>query len=128
MPPAPLRLLVVEDDHECRLLISSICTSAGYRVEAIADGRMAVSMVQTLAPDLVVLDVQIPGIDGWEVCRTIKRDERTRRIPVLIITGQATPDTYDRTITSGADDFMTKPFRNDRLLKLIATLLADRKP
>jgi two-component system, OmpR family, alkaline phosphatase synthesis response regulator PhoP len=117
------RLLVVEDDHECRLLISHIMSRAGFHVEAVADGRMALSIIQNYTPDLVLLDANLPGIDGWEVCRTMKRDERTRKTPVLILTGNATPDTYDKVITCGAEEFMTKPFKNARLVETVKRML-----
>jgi len=118
------RVLVVDDDHDCRLVLCTIVAQAGYHVDAVADGRMALAMLQNNPPDIVLLDAHLPGIDGWEVCRSIKSTEQTQQMPVIMLTAFASPQNQTQSMEAGADEFVPKPFRADELLQLIQRFLA----
>ena len=82
---------------------------AGFRVVEAADGEEAIAKAARLRPDLVVMDLSLPGIDGWEATRAIKADERTSDVPVIALTGFAMPSHAQRAREAGCDDFITKP-------------------
>jgi DNA-binding response OmpR family regulator len=121
------RVLVVDDDHDCRLMLSSLVARAGFRVDAVADGEMALSLFGTQPPDLVLLDAHLPRVDGWEVCRAIKADEATAHTPVIMLTAFSSADARERSLAAGADEYVEKPFRADALLEMIEQLLAIRE-
>ncbi len=117
------RILVVDDDHECRLLLSTFVAQAGYRVDAVADGAMALTMMQSQPPDVVLLDANLPRLDGFEVCRRIRANEKTQHTPVVIITAFSTEDTKQRGLAVGADEYVQKPFRAENVLEIVEQLL-----
>ena len=108
MDYAPSRLLIVEDDDDLRTLLVGRFEDAGYRVEAVASGPDALAAVAREVPDLVILDVMLPGLDGIEVCRRLRADHPL--LYVMMLTARA--DEFDRVIglEVGADDYVTKPF------------------
>ncbi|HEV8635616.1 MAG TPA: response regulator transcription factor [Chloroflexota bacterium] len=108
--PAPTpnaSILVVEDDDHVRELVGSALHRAGYHVVAVEDGESAVEIAETQTPDLVVLDVRLPGIDGWEVCRRIRA---RADVPVLFLTALRDDASALRGFGLGADDYIGKPF------------------
>ena len=119
-------MLVADDDPECRLLLSAMAAKAGYHVDAVADGDMALTMMQSLPPDLVLLDAQLPHRDGFDVCGAIKSDPRMRSTPVIMLTGHVTDQARVRALAVGADEFVTKPFRAEHLLEVIDQLIKIR--
>ncbi|MBI5510469.1 MAG: response regulator [Deltaproteobacteria bacterium] len=120
------RVLVVDDDHDCRLLLSTLVAKAGFDVDAVADGDMALATIQTRPPDLVLLDAFLPRRDGFQVCSSIKSDPATHHTPVVMLTAFASPDARSRSMAAGADEFVEKPFRADVLLELITQLMRIR--
>jgi two-component system OmpR family response regulator len=100
-------ILVVEDEPHVRELVGSTLLRAGYRVVAVEDGESAVEVAATQPPDLVVLDVRLPGIDGWEVCRRIRTRED---VPILFLTALHDEASTVRGFRLGADDYLGKPF------------------
>lgn len=126
MPHTKRRLLVVDDDHECRLMLSALVAQAGFDADAVADGPMALTMLDARPPDLVLLDAHLPGVDGWEVCRQIKARDAHKHTPVIMLTAYATDDARSRSLDAGADVFIPKPFRAQPLLELIDNLLQIR--
>jgi DNA-binding response OmpR family regulator len=123
----PQRILVVDDDHECRLLLSTFAAQAGYEVDAVADGSMALTLIASKLPDLVLLDVNLPKRDGFEVCRAIRESKRTEHLPVIMLTAFSTTDARERGLEVGADEFVAKPFRAGELLEVIDQLLKIRE-
>jgi adenylate cyclase len=121
--PGTGRLLVVDDDADNREIAARFLERAGYTVERAGDGAAALAAVAERAPDLVLLDVMMPGLDGIEVCRRLKQDPDTRLIPVVIMTGLAHLDDRIRGIQAGADDYLTKPVDRAELLARIKTSL-----
>jgi len=119
------RVLVVEDSAVIQRLIAVCLRPAGVEVEARGDGPTGLDAALNTAPDLMILDVGLPRMDGWEVLERIRNDERTRTMKVLVLTAHAQEETRERADRGGADAFLTKPFRPDDLRSVVLTLLAD---
>ncbi len=113
-------LLVIDDDREFVELLRRRLEGAGYRVVAALDGETGLRMLESARPDLVILDIMMPGMDGWEVCRRIRQ---ISTVPILMLTAKGmTPDVVHG-LELGADDYVTKPFQADVLLARIRALL-----
>ncbi|NJD27914.1 MAG: response regulator [Chloroflexi bacterium] len=125
-PHAP-SILVVEDDAASRLLMTRLLGDSGYRVTAAVDGTAALSAVETVRPDLVVLDVGLPDTDGFEVCRRLRADRRNATLPIILLTARARLDDVVAGLDVGADDYVTKPFRQPELLARIRAALRLRR-
>ncbi len=119
------RVLVVEDSAVIQRLIAVCLRPAGVEVEARGDGPTGLEAALTTGPDLMILDVGLPRMDGWEVLERIRNDERTRSMKVLVLTAHAQEETRERADRGGADAFLTKPFRPDDLRSVVLGLLAD---
>lgn len=117
------RILVVDDARENRTLLERLFTTQGYIVETAENGEVALDCIATSAPDIILLDVQMPGLDGFEVCRRIKNDPATRLIPVVLITGLSDRRSRIEGIDAGADDFVNKPFDAEELRARIRSLV-----
>jgi CheY-like chemotaxis protein len=105
---APL-VLIVDDYEDNRLIYSEYLSFVGFRVAEATDGADAVAKAAHLVPDVVVMDLSLPGMDGWEATRAIKSDERTRHVPVIALTGFAHATHAGRAKEAGCDEFITKP-------------------
>lgn len=103
-------ILVVDDSELNRMMMESFIDPLGHRVIHAADGRDALHQVKTVRPDLILLDVMMPEMDGFEVCRRIKSNPETRTIPIIIITALDKTEDNVKGIEAGADDFLTRPF------------------
>lgn len=114
------RVLVIEDSPDIRLLVTQILESEGYEVAVAEDGLEGLQLDATTSPDLVVLDVNLPTIDGYEVCRRLK--ER-RNVPVLMLTVRAEEAEVNKGMQAGADLHISKPFDMMTFLNCIRTLL-----
>jgi class 3 adenylate cyclase len=121
-PPAP-RILAVDDNKQNLELLSKALTSANYEVITVTDGPAALHLVETGAADLVLLDVMMPGMSGYEVCERIRANEVTRVLPVVMLTALHDVAHRIRGIKVGADDFLTKPFNREELLTRVKSLL-----
>jgi formate hydrogenlyase transcriptional activator len=123
----PSRILVVDDTPNNVTLLEDMLTVRGYQVATAMNGAEALAKVAAEAPDLVLLDVMMPGPDGFEVCERLRANGSTRDIPVIFLT--ALDDTFDkvRAFSAGAVDFVTKPFRSEELLARVGTHLALRE-
>jgi DNA-binding response OmpR family regulator len=118
------RILVVEDEESLLKLESILFTSKGYQVTGVRDGNAALEAISKERPDLVVLDVMLPGLDGFEVCRAIKASAQTSSIPVLMLTAKKSSNDLERGKLAGADAYLTKPFKSVKVLEVIEGLLA----
>jgi putative two-component system response regulator len=117
------RILVVDDARENRALLERLLSTAGYIVQTAENGEGALECIAASAPDIVLLDVQMPGLNGFEVCRRIKTEPATRLIPVVLITGLSDRRSRIEGSDAGADDFIHKPFDADELRARIRSLL-----
>ena len=118
------KLLVVEDNEESREGLSRHLKRKGFEVDVAVDGRGAVDTARVGAPDLILMDMSLPVLDGWEATRQLKADPRTGHIPVIALTAHAMAGDRERALQAGCDDYETKPIEFARLLGKITTLLA----
>jgi diguanylate cyclase (GGDEF)-like protein len=117
------RVLVADDDASTRALIDMALQEAGYDCVLAADGKTALDLARAIRPDLVVLDIGMPLLNGDEVHRALRRDRRTRYIPVLFVTAKRTSGEMAARLRNGADDYVSKPFDVDELVARIASAL-----
>jgi DNA-binding response OmpR family regulator len=118
-----MRLLVVEDETPMRTALVETLSAEGYRVRGAADGISGLELACTEPFDLVLLDVMMPGLDGYAVCRELRR--RGRDLPVLMLTAKALVDDRVEGLDAGADDYLVKPFSLKELLAACAPCCAD---
>jgi len=116
-------ILLVEDNEMNRDMLSRRLERRGYRVVLAMDGQSGVEMAGTEAPDLVLMDMSLPVLDGWEATRRLKADPATAHLPVIALTAHAMSGDRDRAIAAGCDDYDTKPIELPRLLGKIEALL-----
>lgn len=119
------KILVVEDEESLLKLESILFASKGYAVTGFREGGAALEAILASPPDLVLLDVMLPGIDGFEVCRAIKANPRTSSIPVVMLTAKKSSLDLERGRVAGADAYVTKPFKSARLLEVIEELIGS---
>ncbi|HDS09358.1 MAG TPA: response regulator transcription factor [Firmicutes bacterium] len=117
------KILVVDDSKTIRLMMETGLKKEGFDIITAVDGEDGLIKAFTENPDLIVLDVMMPKLNGFQVCRKIKRDERTLHIPVLILTAQNQKEEILEGFNAGADEYLCKPFKFDELLKQVKTLL-----
>ncbi|ABQ27304.1 response regulator transcription factor [Geotalea uraniireducens] len=120
------KILVVEDEESLLKLESILLTSKGYLVTGVMDGRAALEEIKTNRPDLVILDIMLPEIDGFEVCKRIKENNETKSIPVVMLTAKKSNQDVERGRQVGADAYITKPFRSARVMEVIEGLIGKQ--
>ena len=118
------KILLVEDNEMNRDMLSRRLQRKGYQVVLALDGQSGVEMAQTEAPDLVLMDMSLPVLDGWEATRRLKADAATRHIPVIALTAHAMSSDREKALEAGCDDYDTKPVELPRLLAKIEALLS----
>ena len=121
------RILVVEDNWANAQLIQQLLVSEGHEVVVVGDGQEALDLVRQQHPDLILLDLEVPRVHGYDVCRQLKEDPATRLIPIVVITGHGDHDAKLRAWEAGADDFMTKPFRCLEVIVRCRALLRTKR-
>ena len=119
----PTRILVVEDDEDVARLVQLHLERAGYRVSVAPDGHSALDEVFSLGTDLVLLDIRLPHMDGWEVCRRLRS---VSALPIIILTACAQAHDRVKGLSLGADDYVCKPFNARELLARIQALLSRK--
>lgn len=120
-------ILIVEDNDDNRLIYSSYLEHVGYRVFEPADGWTAIAMTHDKQPDLVLMDVSIPGIDGLEVTRRLKADAATRTIPIIALTAHALAEDRLRALEAGCDGYLSKPIEPPAVIDEVARILGERR-
>jgi two-component system, cell cycle response regulator DivK len=117
-------ILIVEDNELNREMLSRRLTRRGYTVFLAIDGEEGLAVAQAQVPDLVLMDMSLPVVDGWEATRRLKKDQVLRHIPVIALTAHAMANDRDKALQAGCDDYDTKPIELPRLLAKIESLLA----
>ncbi len=120
------KILLVEDNEMNRDMLSRRLERKGYQVVLAVDGQSGVEMAASQSPDLVLMDMSLPVLDGWEATRRLKAAPETRHLPVIALTAHAMSSDRDRALDAGCDDYDTKPIDLPRLLGKIEALLAAR--
>jgi len=118
-------VLLVEDDAETRLAYRTLLEHAGWSVCEAGDGEQALQMVDSALPRVAVIDISIPGIDGWEMARRLKLDERTRGVPVLLVTGHALDEDRQRARNLGCSGYLVKPVSPSRFVEEVERVVEN---
>jgi len=113
-------ILIIDDNPAITRLLGSVLTQSGYRVVSSNDPLVGLELVDKEHPDLVVMDLCMPGVDGWELCRRIRKQHR---MPILVLTVLGEPADIERTFLAGADAYMSKPFSIEGFLERVRSLL-----
>jgi two-component system cell cycle response regulator DivK len=119
-------VLVVEDYQDAREMYAAYLQFSGYRVAEATNGMEAIEKTLELLPDIILMDLALPRMDGWEATRRLKLDERTRHIPIVALTGHALAGHAEGARRAGCDSFVTKPCLPDALVAEIQRMLASR--
>ncbi len=120
-------LLVVDDEEDILHLVEYNLAKDGYRVTCAASGEAGLKAARTQAPDLIILDLMLPGVDGLEVCKTLRSDNKTRHIPIIMLTAKGEEADVVTGLELGADDYVTKPFSPRVLAARVKTVLRRKK-
>jgi DNA-binding response OmpR family regulator len=118
------KIMVVEDEQSLLTLQSMLLSVEGYTVEGVMDGQTALDVVETMMPDLILLDIMLPEIDGLEVCRQIKANEATRHIPIIMLTAKKSKEDLVMGEQAGADMYITKPYKSSMVIETIQRILS----
>ena len=116
-------ILVVDDYQDAREMYAEYLQFSGFRVAEARNGNEAVAQARSLKPDLILMDLSLPGMDGWEATRVLKADERTKHIPVVALTGHALAGASEGARRAGCDSFVTKPCLPDDLVVEVRRML-----
>jgi CheY-like chemotaxis protein len=122
------KILVVEDNDMNRDMVSRYLEALGFRVVQAADGIEGIERALAERPDLILMDLSLPGLDGWEATRRLKADEATQDIPVIALTAHAMLGDREQTLRAGCDDYETKPIDFQRLMAKVEALLRKETP
>jgi CheY-like chemotaxis protein len=118
-------ILVVEDNEASRDALARRLERRGYQIALAVDGQQAVSVARSAKPDLILMDLGLPLIDGWEATRQLKSDTTTRHIPIIVLSAHAMTGDRELALAAGGDDFDTKPVRFQPLIDKIESLLSQ---
>jgi DNA-binding response OmpR family regulator len=119
------KIVYFEDDNDMVELVRIILGREGYQVEGIAEGQAGINLTKQTRPDVILLDLMLPDMDGWEIYRELKKDETTMEIPVIVVTAKA--QSIDKVLgldIAKVDDYISKPFRPNDLLERVNEVLA----
>lgn len=121
------RVLVIDDDQAVADVLARVIAKDGYDVEIAADGSRGLVAIANRPPDVILLDLMLPGLSGFEMCRRLKRELRTRLIPVVLVTGAGERENRIRGVEAGADDFLAKPVDQQELLARLRSLVRMKR-
>jgi two-component system, OmpR family, alkaline phosphatase synthesis response regulator PhoP len=124
LPPG--RILIVDDDAQNRQLLQAMLEPDGVVIEQAASGEEALSMIAKSPPDLILLDIMMPKLSGFEVCKRLRASPATRDVAVLMVTALDQPSDIERAVEAGTDDFLSKPINKSELLLRVRALLRAR--
>ncbi|WP_298272527.1 response regulator [Geobacter sp.] len=118
------KILIVEDEESLLKLESILLSSRGYAVTGVLNGMAALEQIAVVKPDLVILDIMLPEMDGFEVCRRIKANPETSHIPIIMLTAKKSSQDQKKGLDAGAAAYVTKPFKSARIMEIIQGLIA----
>jgi DNA-binding response OmpR family regulator len=118
------RILLADDEEDIKTVVAMFLQTQGYEVVTAFDGLDALEKAKAEDFDLIILDIMMPVLDGFEVCKRLKEDERTRDIPVLMLSAAAHIESVNKGMEAGAEDYIVKPFEPDKLRQKIDEILA----
>ncbi|MBI4802680.1 MAG: response regulator [Elusimicrobia bacterium] len=121
--PAGRKILIVEDSKTTSVVLKELLESEGHAVFLAGDGVTGIALARREKPDLVLLDLLLPKLNGYEVCNALKRDNSTRHLPILVISTMTSPESIEKAELCGAKNFMKKPYNLEDLLREIKRLL-----
>ena len=121
------KILLIEDNEMNRDMLTRRLQRRGYHIVSAGDGEQGLSLARVEAPDLILMDITLPGIDGWEVARLLKADHSTRHIPIIALTARVLLSDQAKAFEVGCDDYDTKPIDFGRLTEKIGNLLVEKK-
>ena len=122
-----MKILYVEDNEDNIYVVKNRFARAGFTVLVATDGEQGVAMAATERPDLILMDLRLPGLDGWEATKQIKAQPGTRHIPIIALTAHAMTGDREKALAAGCDDFDTKPVEMPRLLEKVRALLPKKE-
>jgi len=125
--PLAKKILIAEDEPNIVLSLEFLLKGAGYEVAVARDGSEALKLTGTLRPDLIVLDVMLPSVNGFEVCRRIRGNRETEDTRILILTARGRESEVEKGMAAGANAFLTKPFATKELVRAVAELVGPAK-
>ena len=121
------KILVVDDEQEFRMMLRVRLEANGYEVSEAEDGAIGLEKARNTGPDLIILDVMLPKIDGYKVARLLKFDEKYRNIPIVLLTARSQQTDKETGMAVGGDAYLTKPYKSEDMLEIVAKLLSERK-
>jgi CheY-like chemotaxis protein len=125
-PAAPSRILIADDNHQNCELLDAYLSDQSYKIEMVHDGQQALDAISRAQPDLLLLDIMMPKVSGYEVCQRLKSNPQTRDIPVIMVTALTEMGDIEKAVNAGADDFLTKPVNKLELTTRVKSLLRVR--
>jgi|SRR3954454_23499115 DNA-binding response OmpR family regulator len=123
----PARVLIADDNSQNADLLGEYLEGSEFQVAVAADGEETLAQVRSFKPDVLLLDIMMPKLSGFEVCKRLKADPATRQLPVLMITALDQPSDIERAVEAGTDDFLTKPIHQRELVSRVRALVESRK-
>ncbi|MBI4055311.1 MAG: response regulator [Elusimicrobia bacterium] len=123
-----LKILIVEDEPHTAETLQSILEIKGFQTEVARDGKTAVLTAKQNPPDLILLDLLLPRLDGFQVCQMLKQNQLTSKIPILVLTSLEKMGSVEKAFAAGATDYLTKPIQTQRLMGKIHKLLPESEP
>ena len=121
-------ILLVEDNEPSRDALGRRLARRGYDVRPAVDGQQAVTIARLITPDLILMDLGLPVMDGWEATRALKQDDSTKHIPIIVLSAHAMTHDREQALDAGADDFDSKPIHFERLIEKIEDILGQIAP
>ena len=117
------KVLVVDDEPEITEIVETFLTEAGYKVTVENASNKAIEKARAIKPDVILLDIMMPGVDGYDICQELKKDPEFATVPIIFLTGKDRNDDMGRSFKSGGDMFIKKPFSCERLLEIVNIVL-----